>query len=87
LDYFWTAITPGEGFSHNHDGAKETFSLKVGSTMHLHFGPGEFLVHDLNNTGNSDLIFTTVEFLDSDNEPIALPDEVRHKVAAVGAST
>ena len=37
-DYFWTAITPGEGFSHNHDGTIETFSLKVGSTMHLHFG-------------------------------------------------
>ena len=79
LDYFWTAITPGQGFSHNHDGSEEPFTLEAGSTRHLPFGLGELLVHDLNNTGDSDLIFTTVEFLDSANNPIELPDEVRRE--------
>ena len=87
LDYFWTAITPGQGFSHNHDGSKETFTLEVGTTMHLPFGPGEFLIHDLNNTGDTDLIFTTVEFIDSANNPIALPDEVRSEMAGASLRT
>jgi hypothetical protein len=39
--------------------------------------PGHFKVHDLENIGDSELIFTTVEFLDSANKPMALPARVR----------
>ena len=31
------------------------------------------MIHDLVNAGNADIVFTTVEFLDSANEPLPLP--------------
>jgi hypothetical protein len=34
-------------------------------------------VHDLENVGDSELIFCTVEFLDSANKPLPIPDKVR----------
>jgi hypothetical protein len=34
-------------------------------------------VHDLENIGDKDMIFMTVEFLDSANKPMALPARVR----------
>jgi hypothetical protein len=36
------------------------------------YGRGEYKIHDLENIGDSDLWFTTVEFLDSANEPLGL---------------
>jgi hypothetical protein len=52
-------------------------------TSHLTYGPGEFKVHDLENIGDTELIFTTVGFLDSANPPLPLPAEaaVRPQVA------
>jgi hypothetical protein len=44
----------------------------AGQTSHLTYGPGEFKVHDLENIGDTELIFTTVEFLDSANPPLPL---------------
>ena len=35
------------------------------------------MIHDLENTGTADIVFTTVEFLDSANEPLPLPGTVR----------
>ena len=35
------------------------------------------MIHDLVNAGTADIVFTTVEFLDSANEPLPLPDGVR----------
>jgi hypothetical protein len=46
----------------------------AGQTCHLTYGPGEFKVHDLENVGDTELIFTTVEFLDGANPPLPLPD-------------
>jgi beta-alanine degradation protein BauB len=34
-------------------------------------------VHDLENIGDGELIFCTVEFLDSANKPLPIPDKVR----------
>jgi len=39
-------------------------------------------VHDLENIGDKELIYATVEFLDSANAPLAIPDSVRAKAAA-----
>jgi beta-alanine degradation protein BauB len=36
-------------------------------------------VHDLENIGTSELHFITVEFLDSANKPLPVPDSVRMK--------
>ena len=42
----------------------------AGETRHFHFGPGEFLLRDIENIGQTELVFTTVEHLDSDNTPL-----------------
>ena len=76
LDYFWTAITPGKTRSHQQDGSLVEAVYAAGQTRHLTYGPGEFKVHDLENIGDSELVFTTVEFLDSANPPLPLPAEI-----------
>jgi hypothetical protein len=38
---------------------------------------GTFKIHDLENTGDIDLVFVTVEFLDSGNAPLEIPSSVR----------
>lgn len=77
LDYFWTAVTPGKAISHMDDGRIVEATYQAGSTTHEHFGPGEFKIHDLVNVGDTDLTFTTVEFIRSDNPPLTVPDSVR----------
>ena len=74
LDYFWTALTPGRARSHYHDGRTQERSYAAGDTAHYRFGPGAFMLHDLENIGEAVLAFTTVEFLDSANAPLPLPE-------------
>lgn len=61
LDYFWTALTPGVGRQHIDDGSTRVVRYHAGETRHLDFGPGEFLLHDLENVGDTQLLFITVE--------------------------
>jgi beta-alanine degradation protein BauB len=77
LDYFWTCITGGRGRQHVHDGTTVEYSYAPGETRHERYAAGEFKVHDLQNIGDQDLVFMTVEFLSSANKPLALPDAVR----------
>jgi hypothetical protein len=77
LDYFWTAVTPGRGRQHLQDGSTVEHSYAAGETRHETYGPGSFKVHDLENIGDADLVFTTVEFLDSANPPLPIPHAVR----------
>jgi quercetin dioxygenase-like cupin family protein len=77
LDYFWTAVTAGRARSHQGDGSTVETSYDAGETRHATYPRGEFKVHDLENIGDSELIFTTVELLGSANAPLPLPDEVR----------
>jgi hypothetical protein len=35
------------------------------------------MIHDLVNAGTADIVFTTVEFLDSANAPLPIPDGAR----------
>jgi hypothetical protein len=72
LDYFWTAVAPGRSRSRYADGRILETEYPEGATRHFSFGPGEFMVHDLTNIGETDLVFTTVEFLDSANPPLPL---------------
>ena len=48
-----------------------------GETRHETYGPGEFKVHDLENLGDKEMVFMTIEFLNSANKPLAIPDKVR----------
>ena len=82
LDYFWTAVTAGRARSHYGDGRVAEVDYRAGDIQHLSFGPGESMTHDLANIGDTELIFTTVEFKDSANPPLALPAHIRAAKAA-----
>ncbi|MGY4920386.1 hypothetical protein ACWD9K_35270 [Streptomyces sp. 900116325] len=72
LDYFWTALTDGQSLQHTHDGTTRTVNYHSGETRAYTFGPGEYLLHDLQNTGDNDLAFITVELKQSANKPLPL---------------
>lgn len=76
LDYFWTAVTAGKGRSHYADGTVAEVSYRPGDTRHHTYPSGEFMIHDLENIGETEMVFTTVEFLDSANAPLDLPADV-----------
>jgi len=76
LDYFWTAVTAGLARSHYGDGRTVEVSYLSGDTRHHRYGLGEFMIHDLENIGETELVFATVEFIDSANAPLELPANV-----------
>lgn len=70
LDYFWTAVTGGSARSQYADGRVAEVSYSPGDTQHHRYGTGEFMIHDLRNTGGTELVFTTVEFKQGANAPL-----------------
>ena len=62
LDYFWTAVNAGSSRQHTDDGTTREVAYEPGETRFFEFRPGEYLLHDLENVGGTDLAFTTVEF-------------------------
>ncbi|MET7654174.1 MULTISPECIES: hypothetical protein [unclassified Streptomyces] len=72
LDYFWTAVTSGRSIQHTHDGTTRAVEYEAGETRHFVFARGEYLLHDIENVGDADLVFTTVEHLDSENSPLPI---------------
>ena len=82
LNYFWTSVTGGLGRQHLMDGTTVEYSYYPGETRHETYGAGEFKVHDLENLGDQDMIFMTVESIEgSANKPLPVPDTVRLKAA------
>jgi hypothetical protein len=77
LNYFWTSVNGGRGRQHLMDGSTVDYDYAPGETRHETYGPGEFKVHDLENLGDKEMIFNTIEFLDSANKPLPVPDGVR----------
>ncbi len=77
LDYFWTSITGGHGRQHLMDGTTVEYTYYPGETRHETYGAGQYKVHDLENLGDGEMIFTTTEFLDSANKALSIPDNVR----------
>ena len=72
LRYFWVAVNAGRSRSRHADGTVRETAYAAGETRHYAFGPGEFMLHDLENVGDTDLVFTTVEFKASPNPPLPL---------------
>ncbi|MFI0510952.1 quercetin dioxygenase-like cupin family protein [Streptomyces canus] len=72
LDYFWTAVNAGRSRQHTSDGTTRDVSYAAGETRHFTFAAGQYLLHDIENVGDTELVFTTVEHLDSANEPLPL---------------
>ena len=77
LDYFWTSVTGGHGRSRFSDGRVSDTAYKPGDIKQLTFKEGESMVQDLENIGDTELLFTTVEFLDSPNAPLELRSHTR----------
>jgi quercetin dioxygenase-like cupin family protein len=77
LDYFWTSVTGGRGRQHVHDGSTVEYTYQPGETRHETYGLGECKVHDLENLGDKEMVFMTIEFLLSANKPLPLPDNIR----------
>ena len=82
LDYFWTAHTAGTGRNYYEDGRIVDVEYGKGETKHLNFGKDEYMIHAVENIGPTDLLFTTVEFLDGPNEPLPVPDAMRLSASA-----
>ncbi|HEY3471414.1 MAG TPA: hypothetical protein VGL47_40205 [Amycolatopsis sp.] len=72
LDYFWTAVTAGRSRQHTSDGTTREVAYTAGETRHFTFAEGQYLLHDIENAGATELVFTTVEHLDSANAPLPL---------------
>ena len=82
LDYFWTAVTGGRGRQHVHDGTTVEYTYAPGETRHETYGAGEFKVHDLENLGDKDMVFMTIEFLRQRQQADAAAGGVRQQAAA-----
>ncbi|WP_244485391.1 hypothetical protein [Pseudolabrys sp. Root1462] len=82
LDYFWTSISGGRGRQHVSDGTTVEYTYEPGETRHESYAKGAYKVHDLQNIGDEDMIFMTVEFKDSANAPLPLPEGLRPQAAA-----
>ena len=87
LDYFWTSVTGGHGRSHFSDGSVSDTAYKQGDIKQLTFREGEFMVHDLENIGDTELLFTTVEFFDSPNAPLELRSHTRSAAEGIVTSS
>ena len=74
LDYFWTSVNGGRARQHLMDGSIVELDYFPGETRHETYGKGEVKVHDLENLGDREMIFNTIEFLDSANTPLPVPD-------------
>jgi anti-sigma factor ChrR (cupin superfamily) len=81
LDYFWTCHTYGSARGYYEDGRIVDVNHFPGDTKHLHYGLGEYLLHSVENIGDTELLFTTVEFKQSPNPPLPIPDSIRLQAA------
>jgi beta-alanine degradation protein BauB len=82
LNYFWTAHAAGKARGFYNDGRIVDVEHYVGETKHFAFAKDEFFVHSVQNIGDAELLFTTVEFKDGVNPPLPIPDHIRLKPAA-----
>jgi quercetin dioxygenase-like cupin family protein len=82
LDYFWTSVSGGRARQNLMDGSTVEYTYQPGETRHETYGPGEYKVHDLTNLGDKEMVFMTIEFLNSANKPMPIPDAVRKEMAS-----
>jgi hypothetical protein len=75
--YFWTALSAGSARTYFADGRIVDMDYYKGQTQHYFYDEGEYMLHSLENIGDTSLEFTTVEFIDGPNAPLDVPDSVR----------
>ena len=79
LDYFWSCLDRRQGARTSRRRHHGRAHLQARRNPARDPRQGHHKVHDLENTGPNELHFTTVEFLDSANKPLPVPDSVRMK--------
>jgi hypothetical protein len=62
-NYFWTVVEGSRGLQRFADGTFVVRDYLVGETKYLEHTPDTALIHDLENIGDTDLRFVTVELL------------------------
>lgn len=68
--YFWTVTTDGEGRSRFNDGREVFVTYRSGDTGHFpNLNAETRFDHDLTNTGDTELVFVTVEFNPIEEKP------------------
>jgi hypothetical protein len=75
--YFWSAHTAGRARGYFSSGEIRDVEHYAGETKHFYYGAGEYMLHSVENIGDTDLLFTTVEFLDGPNTALPVPDGIR----------
>jgi beta-alanine degradation protein BauB len=81
LDYFWTCHSHGRARGYYEDGSIRDVVHFPGDTKHFVFPEHEYMLHSVENIGDTDLLFTTVEFKNSANKPLPVPDSIRLEAA------
>jgi uncharacterized cupin superfamily protein len=61
--YFWVCTDEGRAQQRYPSGEMDTFDFRVGDVDFLDIAPGESLIHDLDNCGDTRLRFIAVELL------------------------
>lgn len=79
LNYFWSCHSHGSARGWYDDGRIQDVTHFPGETKHFYFGKGESFTHAVQNVGDTELLFTTVEFKNSPNAPFEIPDSFRLK--------
>lgn len=75
--YFWTSLVDGKARGYFSSGAIKDVIHYAGETKHFDYGAGDHMVHSVENIGDTELIFTTVEFIDGPNTALDIPDSMR----------
>lgn len=71
LTYFWTALTPGRFLQRTFDGTTYESDYEAGLTHYYDVGEGEYALHNLENVGDTTMIFCAVELKkESANQPL-----------------
>ena len=83
--YFWSAHTDGKARGYFSNGQIKEVEHFAGETRHFHYGPDDYMLHSVENIGDTELYFTTVEFLDGTNDAFDIPDELRLQPPAEAA--
>lgn len=65
-DYFWTCVEGGEGRQHTFDSRTGTRTFRElvytsGQTTYASYERGQYVLHDLENAGDTPIRFVTVE--------------------------
>jgi mannose-6-phosphate isomerase-like protein (cupin superfamily) len=63
-NYFWTVVEGSQGLQRFSDGTFVVRDYLVGETKYLEHSDDDYLIHDLENVGETRLRFVTVELLD-----------------------